>query len=214
MESTRHIRSVCRVRSAGHLSRCWALIWTELQYLSWGSLTILWLESRRVGAEEMAPWIRALAAQVWGPEFRREKLGVVTSACHPGLGRQTGESAELAGLVGGKELDPRFSERPCLKGLRWRWPPLGFGGLHTRTHSSNEREMLLPRGQPSWLCTWLFCPGYFFHFLVRSDQLRLIVEVWTLCEANTGIPGWMLTQLHGLHVRTWPSANYRTLSLP
>lgn len=144
METTRHIRSVCHIRSAGYLSRCWAPIWTELQYLSWGSLTILWLKSGRVGAEEMAPWIRALAAQVWGPEFRREKLGVVTSAYHPGLGRQTGESAELAGFVGEKELGPRFSQRPCLKGLRWRWPPLAFGGLHTHTQQQWKRDASTP----------------------------------------------------------------------
>lgn len=41
MDSTCHIQSTC------HLSKCWALIWTELpqQYLSWGSWKISWGDS-------------------------------------------------------------------------------------------------------------------------------------------------------------------------
>lgn len=197
VRSARHIRSVCYIRSAGCLSRCSALIWTEpLQYLSWGSLLILWLERGRVGAEEMTPWVRALAVHMRGPAFRREKLGVVTSACHPGLGRQTGESAKLAGLVGVKELGPRFGERPCLTGLRWWWPPLAFlgGGLAHAAAVDFALDFFAQNFFISWSdlihCGWE----------PRAKQIQEFL-------------GELLTQLHGLHVRMWPSLNYRTLSL-
>lgn len=105
---------------------------------------------------------KGLAVQVRGPAFEREKLGVITSACHPGLGRQTGESVELAGLVGGKELGPRFSERPCLTVLRWRWPPLAFlGALHVHTAAAVKKRCFYPGGNQLTLHL-TFLPRIFF----------------------------------------------------
>lgn len=202
VRSTRHFRSVCNVRSTHHIRsaddviRCSALIWTELplQYLSWGSLSISWLVRGRVGAEEMAPWVRkgpcCTSARAWVYTWKAgcahfslsswpgETDWRICGACWPCWVKRVGPQVQWEALSQGTKMEVA-SSGTCT-------------GLHMHTQQSTG-------GSPVDFAHDFFAQDI-FHFLVRSDQLRLIVEVWTMCEANTGIPGWMLTQLHGLHV--------------
>lgn len=113
------------------------------------------------GAGEMAQWVAQTAAQSYESEFKTSVPMQRFSCGHVFLQLQYNVGMDIGGFLGPVDYltKPRFNERCCLKGIKWRvienntqHPPLAF--LHA--HECFPFHMCIPYTQSPYRNSKIF----------------------------------------------------------